>query len=329
MEENQLDVEMADIKKVNYLYLFSMLLLVSVGYIAQNWSFNWGIIITEYGLIALPAIAFVIYRKKKIKELFKFNRLDIVSGILVTAIFLLGYFIAAFLNIVGNTVLSTFGKLVIPEIPIADDFVGYLTLLFIIAVSAGICEELLFRGVLLSEYTALGKWPGIIITSALFSMMHLNIQNIFATFFLGVLLGYVVYSTNSIFAGMLGHSINNGISVTLAYVLMKLPMYQKMSPEMIEAAGMDTKSLIAACIFLGFLSLISGSLMIMCISALKERTALIVKPNATVVDAKLVMKNIKTSWPIYVGTIIFLGYMLLELYYIRMGTSLLKRILQN
>ena len=78
------------------------------------------------------------------------------------------------------------------------------------------CEELLFRGVILSGLRRYGTWPAIVISSLLFALAHASIYRLLPTFCLGLMLGYIVVKTGSIYCSMLLHALNNGVAVTLA-----------------------------------------------------------------------------------------------------------------
>ncbi len=304
------------IRGANLIYFISMILLIVIGSIVQRWDFNYGILITEFILVALPALLYAIIKKANIKNDFRFNRLSFSQVALIFTIFISGYFVAVFLNLIGNIVLSLFGELVSPQIPVATNSLEYLVLLLIVAGSAGLCEEILFRGLLLRSYEPLGQWKSIIVTSILFGMLHLNIQNFIGPAFLGLLLGYVVWKTNSIFAGMLGHFINNAISVTLQYVIMRLPFYS--SPTYQVAEGNMTQSLIAASVMFGILAFIMGSLMVLSMRALSE-------PNGEINEfiqtrtMGTILKNIKESWPIYTAALIFLILSIMQIYSMMKG----------
>ncbi len=306
----------------NRLYMVSMILFISVGYFTQNWSFHYGILITEFLLIAIPAIVYVRMKGASLKAVLRLNKLGFADLILVLVIFFTGYSVALFLNLLWEVFLSLFGQLIIPDIPVAKSWNEYFVLLLVIAVSAGLCEELLFRGVLMKAYEGVGKWPSILFTAVLFSMMHLNIQNLLAPLFLGIILGYVVHTTNSIYAGMLGHFINNGISVTLGFALMQLPFYQGIEQQDV-ATGLETAPLLAAALFIGIIALVFGTVMILCMRALAERHNREVEVLEQFPLSRI-LKNFKKAWPLYVGLTVFAAMMLLQVLYIIQGKPLLQ-----
>jgi sodium transport system permease protein len=86
----------------------------------------------------------------------------------------------------------------------------------LIAVTPAICEELLFRGLILSGFRRLGMWPAILATSLLFGLAHASIYRLLPTMALGVVFGYAVWKTGSIAAGIICHALNNGLMATMA-----------------------------------------------------------------------------------------------------------------
>jgi sodium transport system permease protein len=94
-----------------------------------------------------------------------------------------------------------------------------LWLLFVlISFSPALCEETLFRGLMMSGFRRLGMWPAIFVTAFLFGIAHASIYRLLPVMVLGVFLGYTVWKTRSIFAGMIVHMLNNALVVAMAKV---------------------------------------------------------------------------------------------------------------
>lgn len=309
MEEQSSD--RISIFSANLLYMVVMILFITVGYIMQKRDFESGVLITEFLLLALPTIVFTKLNGTSIKRDLRLNRLSIIDAVLVVVIFMSGYWVAVFINLLGQIILSMLGQLITPQIPFAQSGSEYITLLLVIAGSAGICEEILCRGYIMRAYERLGMWPCIIMSALLFSLLHLNIQNILAPFFLGLLLGFVVYKTNSIYAGMIGHFINNMIAVTWGYVVANLPMYKNLDTQILEQE-LTTASLIGSAALFGIVALFAGGIMVISLKTLSERHE---KYVPEIRDAGFfdTMKNIRLSWPLLVTLIIFVFMMVLEL----------------
>lgn len=89
-------------------------------------------------------------------------------------------------------------------------------LVMAVAVLAPLGEELLFRGYLLRVLGArYGVIPGLLVTSLLFALLHLNPASFFALFVLGAVFGILRVGTGSIWPSVVAHGIQNGISSAL------------------------------------------------------------------------------------------------------------------
>lgn len=82
-------------------------------------------------------------------------------------------------------------------------------LILAIAVTPAIFEELLFRGLLPRFFENKGVWKTILITGVLFAIFHLDFYKLIPITFLGSWLGYLLYTSKSIYMPMLAHFLNN------------------------------------------------------------------------------------------------------------------------
>ncbi len=91
--------------------------------------------------------------------------------------------------------------------------------LAVFALVPALCEEVFFRGFLQRQLMRLMPPLAAVGTQALiFSFIHFQFYGFFARAALGALLGYVVYRSGSLWSGVLGHFVFNGISVVAAYL---------------------------------------------------------------------------------------------------------------
>jgi sodium transport system permease protein len=89
-------------------------------------------------------------------------------------------------------------------------------LAIVLAVLPPICEELLFRGVLL--YGLRGKMRPVwlcVTVGLIFGVFHLALFRLVTTTFLGIVITAVAVMTGSIFPGILWHAINNALPLLL------------------------------------------------------------------------------------------------------------------
>jgi len=93
---------------------------------------------------------------------------------------------------------------------------GWVLSFFIIAVLPAFSEEIFFRGTLQRWLQMrMNSWLAITITSIVFSFLHFQFYGFFARFALGFFLGYLFYRTNSLWASMFFHFVNNAIAFVL------------------------------------------------------------------------------------------------------------------
>jgi sodium transport system permease protein len=97
-------------------------------------------------------------------------------------------------------------------------------LLLVIAAIPAICEELAFRGFILSGCRSLGNSRRAIVVSAiLFGFVHFPLQQSISAFVAGLVLGYLAVRSGSLLPGVVFHFLNNAVLVLAA----------KITPEMI------------------------------------------------------------------------------------------------
>jgi len=120
------------------------------------------------------------------------------------------------------------------------DFVpgGLASLVFMLAVSPAICEEMLFRGVLLSSIrNRLPAWATVIVIGLLFGFSHLNVYRVLVTGLTGGMLAYLVLRSNSLYVSMLAHLLYNGFAVFAATEYLPEPLMDFL--EHIEKEGLS------------------------------------------------------------------------------------------
>jgi sodium transport system permease protein len=89
----------------------------------------------------------------------------------------------------------------------------------VIAVTPAICEELAFRGFILSGLRRLGhKWGAIVLASVFFGVTHGLLQQSLAACVVGIVIGYIAVKTGSLWPGVLYHFVHNGLSIALGRV---------------------------------------------------------------------------------------------------------------
>lgn len=94
---------------------------------------------------------------------------------------------------------------------------GFWTTLLLFAVVPAVCEELAFRGFILSGLRHLGrKWLAILLASLFFGLTHTIAQQQIMATITGLVLGFVAVQTGSLFPAIAFHLTHNGLLVAMS-----------------------------------------------------------------------------------------------------------------
>ena len=258
------------ILKVNYLYMGIALVFIAVSLLFNFKSLYSQIFVTHYIVILLPMVLFVLVKKYDIKEVFKLRKISFKQAVLSVLIPIFSYPIGLFFNYITIIIISMFGELQPSPLPIPETTSMFLISLFLFAITPGICEEIMFRGVILSGYENLNMKKAIVITGLLFGLFHFDVQNFLGPAFLGMLFAYMVYKTGSIFTSMIAHAVNNSI----ALVILKLAGSLEGSKELLESPEVtvipETFALLAAFVFITILAISASVVVYLLLKALSK-----------------------------------------------------------
>lgn len=178
-----------------------------------------GLLATEFGIVLGSSLVYAAVTKQKFRDFF---RLRSAKFSVYIKVFFMGIFtlpLSMILNLITIYFITRFGAYSAPELPAANDFPSFMLSLFTVAVSAGICEEMMFRGAMLSSFEKnMGFRKAAVFSALLFGMFHFNLGNLLSPIFLGLVFAYVTQVTGSIFPAMFGHFMNNAWAVLLSYL---------------------------------------------------------------------------------------------------------------
>jgi uncharacterized protein len=97
---------------------------------------------------------------------------------------------------------------------------GFLINMVMVAVLAAVGEELIFRGILVKLFR---EWTGnvhlaVIIPALLFSALHLQFYGFFGRLVLGIILGYLLLWSGSLWVPIIVHFLNNAMAVIVSFL---------------------------------------------------------------------------------------------------------------
>ena len=183
-----------------------------------------GLLLSEWLILLLPAFLFIRVAGFDFGETFSFRRPEgqkVLGALLLIAGGMpLGWFLAwaqGFVLPVPWDMLEGLEDLITAESPSR-----FLWLLALLALTPAICEEVVFRGVLLAGTRGRASAVRVAAFNGLvFGAFHISFESAFRflpTAWLGFLLAWAVLSTRSIWVGILMHFVNNGSIVLMASI---------------------------------------------------------------------------------------------------------------
>jgi len=236
--------------EANLVYMVMAFVLMTFGAYVQEQSFVSGIFITEYVIVLAPVLLIGLVRKIDLKKALRLNPLSFKQVTTIIAISFALLPTVAFVNMLAVYLLSLINKVLELPIPTASNFGELGLYMFLISFSAGVCEEFFFRGMMLNAFeNKLNKKWGVIISAVLFGVFHFNMQNLLGPIVLGLVFGYIVQLTNSLWAGVIAHATNNGIAVILGYFANMASNSQAVAEAQAQQLN-DSASLLITLVFL-------------------------------------------------------------------------------
>jgi len=319
-----------------YLVIGIIFIGVSIGLSNLSTAIETQLVVTQYLIIGFPPLLYLLLKKKPVGKILRFNRLSVKSALIIILITLMVYPIAVLMNTLIMLILSLLGSMDIPQIPTATTSQQYILYLFIIAVSAGVCEEVLFRGFIMRSFERVGYKFAIVFSALLFGIFHFNIYNLGATIIFGIVFGYLVVLTNSLWAGIVGHITNNALAVSLGFIMNHVQEFsQEMLQDSTELSGNEvispemigTGEILMVITLFGFIALGTGFAGILLLNYLRKnyqsQDPLRAKevPEISLSDdvthePKGKDYQMKEFWPIFPVLIMFLVLTGLQLYQI-------------
>lgn len=159
----------------------------------------------------VPLIVYSKYGEEKIR----FSSNGITYKILVTAVFLWAG--GNLLNSGINIGLEKIGITPPPQLDPETDAYHAAMNIVCACVAAPICEEIVYRGIILKSAYSYGKETAIFVSALLFALAHGSVTLFAMPFVYGIICGAIAVKTDSIIPGMLIHCICN----TLSYFFIK------------------------------------------------------------------------------------------------------------
>lgn len=212
-----------NIKKTNWMFLIIVASHAGLSVLAaftplmdavlENMALN--VIVSEI-TIWLPAVLFLLLSRTEPVSFCRLKKVH-VSTALMTVLFtlllepLITVVNAVSMLFVDNEVAGLSGQ--ITNLPLWGMLLG-------IAVYGPFAEELAFRGVIYQGYRQQeNRWKALLLSSLLFGLMHMNLNQACYAFVMGVALALLVEASGSMLPAFIAHFCVNGLSTVLIFAL--------------------------------------------------------------------------------------------------------------
>jgi len=250
----------------------------------------------QFYCVLFPTLFYMIGKKVNIKETLRFNSPGLLPSFLIILMSAPAFYAASALNSIVVYILQFLGEA--PEessIPIPQNLGEVFVTILVIAIAPAICEEILHRGLLLKAYENRGTMKAIVISGIMFGIFHFDITNLLGPILLGILFGYYVVRTNSIFAGVIAHFMNNFLATILQYSL----------KDMENDSSFYSLQDLGYTLLFGAICMVFVFLLLVCFKLATEGKGKIRESRTTILNDML---SIVSHWPVIVVMVLYIMF---------------------
>ncbi|MBN2309330.1 MAG: CPBP family intramembrane metalloprotease, partial [Candidatus Hydrogenedentes bacterium] len=230
-------------------FVVSSLLVFYIGAYWQSRHLLSGLLVTQWGLILLPTLTLLWYLRVDLRQSLRLHRPSAAAAaatlLIATAWIPLAIQTTSWQNRIlpmPESIKEGLGQVFLP-----DGGAGLCVLLFVVAISPAICEEVLFRGAVLSGLRGrVPAWAAWALAGLLFGMSHYSIHRAPVIILSGVMLAYVVWKSNSLYTGMAAHFMLNAFGVLAQLGRLPTPLRTFLEERHLDEQGLPLSVLLPA-----------------------------------------------------------------------------------
>ena len=210
---------MKNVTKTNVLFTATVLIYIILSYSlefvpAGVLTVNMALVIPEI-ILLIPALLYVLVLRPKTVDGVSMSVVSptttILTVVLTFLIMPLVMFINSITSLFTENSVDTVLNYIVNNNPL------WLNLV-IIALLPAVVEEFIFRGLIFNGYKRRNPFMAILLSAALFGLIHMNINQFSYAFAIGVIFGFMAYATGSLLPSILSHFIINGTSVVISHL---------------------------------------------------------------------------------------------------------------
>jgi membrane protease YdiL (CAAX protease family) len=233
------EVQKNHIKKINMVYLITVLIAVLVPFLPLEFLSNRPVLAVIFSqvVLAFPAIVYMLVHRLPYAETVRLKKMK-VADMLLTVLF--GILIQP-----AITMISAFSMVFSKNVTGTAIFgiaerVPFLVCLLLVAVMPAVMEETVYRGVFYNEYGKINPVKAALLSGLMFGIMHGNINQFCYAAVMGIIFALLVEATGSVLSTMLVHFWTNASSVVMFYLYPKLYEFAKAYYNMYKEYGNES-----------------------------------------------------------------------------------------
>ncbi len=182
--------------------------------------------VIQLATVGMPCVLYYLLKGRKLEEpmyILSKNGPQIVILLFACMFFVSGSLLIKFIYYLSGVEVSSAVNLYNQINSIPETATNLKISLAFILIPA-IFEEILFRGVLFSEYRKYGTVNAVIVTSVCFALFHFSLQNFVIYFFTGLVLGTITAVSRSVIPSIALHLLSNTLNIYASDAFLKIIM---------------------------------------------------------------------------------------------------------
>ncbi len=194
----------------------------ALSFLGEATSYTLNLILQIGLMFLLPTFFYSSLIKEKPKNVLKsfgFKKIKLNAILIAILMGIIIFFLNIGISSFFNFIINLFGYEKTPTVTESYPVYMLFVNLFFTAVLPSICEEITHRGMLINGYNTLGFKKAILISSLLFGLTHLNIEQFFYATIVGLFLALITMICGNIIPAIIIHFVNNAINVTISFLI--------------------------------------------------------------------------------------------------------------
>ena len=209
---------MKNVTKTNILFTFMvafyLLIVFIVRLLPPQWiSTNVRLVLPEIIMLTCSLLYVTFMKPSGLKNIsFEMPSVSNIIRIVIMTLCLI-----PFITLINNISSVFVNNKVVGVMSAVEDKPLWVKLILMALIPAA-CEEYIFRGLIFNGYKKRNPLGAVLMSSLLFGLIHMNVNQFIYAFLLGCIFCMLVYATGTIISSMIAHFIFNGFNVIISHL---------------------------------------------------------------------------------------------------------------